>query len=143
MSSSDTRTLAVAVNQTPQPVAIEVFSAEPERIEKGMSASLRWLVHNATTLSFDGQRAAPVEVRELSPLETTTYVLTAQGLGGPVEGRVTVTVEPLRDGLLPDRGGFRCTIGSAGATGASGLTWLAVLVAAVARRHARRRRRQS
>jgi hypothetical protein len=69
---------------------------------------LSWEVANATTLDLDGQRAAPVGSREVTPLETTTYALTARGHDGPVTARVTVVVEALGSGLLPDRGGFRC-----------------------------------
>src|SRR5256885_8051653 len=101
----DSLTLTITVNATPAPVIIERLSIDPPRIEKGRSATLSWQVRNATTLDLDGARAAPAETREVTPLETTTYVLTARGQGGPVQASVTVSVEAQKTGLLPDRGG--------------------------------------
>ena len=98
-------------NPTPQPVAITAFSATTDHTERGRSVVLSWQVQNATTLDLDGQRVAPTDMREVTPLETTTYVLTAQGMGGPAQSRVTVTVGAQATGLLPDRGGFRCATG--------------------------------
>ena len=134
VTTADTRTLAITVNETPQPVAIDSFTAEAMRIEKGRSTLLTWQVRNATTLDVDGRRAAPGETREVSPLETTTYVLTARGHGGPVEARVTVVVEAQKSGLLPDRGGFRCAFGGAG----DGPPWLLLAAVAALLRLARR-----
>ena len=114
VASSDTRMLALTVNATPQPVTIERFSAERVRIQKGQSTTLSWQVRNATTLDLAGDRAAPADSREVSPLETTTYLLSARGFGGPVQAMVTVTVDAQQTGLLPDRGGFTCALGSGG-----------------------------
>jgi len=136
--AQDMRALTITVNATPTPVSIARFTAQPERIERGQSALLSWEVLNATTLEVDGKRAVPVGMREVTPLETTTYQLTALGLNGPVQGMVTVTVEAQKTGLLPDRGGFRCALGGGGAP-----PLLLVLVALVAllRVAGKRRRR--
>jgi hypothetical protein len=142
--ASETRALTVTVNPSPQPVAIDVFVAEAARIEKGRSATLRWQVRNATTLDVDGVRAAPSETREVSPLETKTYVLTARGHGGPVESRVTVVVEAQQSGLLPDRGGFTCAGAGPGvAVNGAALAALAALIAGALRTATKRRRPRS
>jgi hypothetical protein len=125
VSDSDTRTLFVVVNPTPLPVSIDSFAATPPRITKGQSTVLSWQVSNATTLDLDGVPAYPSDSREVSPLATTPYVLTARGQGGPVEAQVTVVVDEPKSGLLPDRGGFLCALGSRGAGSASG--WLVAL----------------
>jgi hypothetical protein len=139
VSDSDMRTVTITVNATPQPVVIDQLVAQRPRIEKGQSTTLSWQVRNATTLDLDGQRAAPVDSREVSPLATTTYVLSARGAGGPVTAMVTVTVEAQQTGLLPDRGGFQCRLGP-GATPPAAL--LLALAAAAARIWSRRRQRR-
>ena len=130
----DARTLAITVNATPQPVAIELFAADSARIQKGQSTALHWLVRNATTLDLDGARALPAESREVSPLATTTYLLTARGTGGPVMASVTVTVEAQATGLLPDRGGFNCALCGGGPLPGVALGLAAVLLAIAVRR---------
>jgi hypothetical protein len=129
VAASDARSLAITVNETPQPVAVETFVAEPARLERGRSATLKWQVRNATTLELDGKRAAPMESREVSPLETTTYVLTARGHQGPVEAKVTLVVEAQKTGLLPDRGGFTCGVGGPAAGAPPGRGAACVLLA--------------
>jgi hypothetical protein len=62
----------------------------------------------------------------VSPPTATTYRLTARGLGGPVQAQVTVAVD---SGLLADRGGFVCALGSLGVRSARG--WLVVLALAL------------
>jgi hypothetical protein len=111
----DSRSLTITVNATPLPVAIIRFAPQPDHLERGRSATLSWEVANATTLEVDGKRVPPTGTREVTPLETTSYLLVAQGLNGPAQAMVTVTVEAQKTGLLPDRGGFRCDFGSRGA----------------------------
>jgi hypothetical protein len=111
VSAQESRALIITVNPTPTPVSVAQFTASPARIERGGSAVLSWEVKNATTLDLDGKRTVPAATREVTPLETTTYVLTAQGVNGPAQATVTVTVEAQKTGLLPDRGGFRCSMG--------------------------------
>jgi hypothetical protein len=143
VSDRDTRVVTVVVNPVPQPVAIVRFDATPAKISKGMSTVLTWEVVNAATLDLDGMRVAPSGSREVSPLATTSYLLTAQGQGGPLVVGATVTVEAKSSGLLPDRGGFVCVLGRwAGHSRGEGLLALvsALATALLWRRHARRRR---
>jgi peptidoglycan-associated lipoprotein len=70
------------------------FLVEPSVIERGQSATLRWSVNNATTISID-QGIGDVQssgTRRITPAETTTYRLTASGPNGVVNGTTTVTV---------------------------------------------------
>jgi hypothetical protein len=129
VSDSDTRTLSIVVNPTPLPVSIDSFVATPARITKGQSTVLSWQVSNATAVDLDGVRAYPSDSHEVSPLMATIYVLTADGLGGPVQAQVTVAVDEPKSGLLPDRGGFVCSLGSLGTGSASG--WLVALALAL------------
>jgi hypothetical protein len=142
VSDSETRTLSIVVNPSPQPVSIDLFQANPPRITKGGSTVLSWQVSNATTLDLDGVRADPSGSREVSPMVATAYVLTARGLGGPMQAQVTVVVDEPKSGLLPDRGGFVCALGSFGAGSAGGwLVALALTAAAIGRRRRARRPR--
>lgn len=136
VDDSDARTVDVAVNDTPVPVTIERFAVEAAHVERGRSTRLVWQARNATTLDLDGARVAPAGMREIDPLETTTYVLTARGHMGPAVAQVTVVVEAQSSGLLPDRGGFTCAAGRRG--GAGGVALAGVLAAWLAtRRRAR------
>ena len=47
----------------------------------------------------------------VAPLATTSYVLVAQGQLDTATAQVTVVVEAIDTGLLPDRGGFMCALG--------------------------------
>jgi hypothetical protein len=137
VSASDTRSITVTVNDVPQPVTIDRFWADPPRVERGRSTILRWQIRNATTIDLDGQRVLPTDSREVSPLETHSYVLTAQGQQvGPAIATVMITVDAQSTGLLPDRGGFRCSFGRGG-----GAAPAVLLAAALATLLARRRRR--
>jgi hypothetical protein len=136
----EARTVTIVVNPTPLPVSIASFTALPEKITKGSSTTLHWEVLNATTLDLDGVRAAPVDGLEVTPLVTMTYVLTARGLNGPAEARLTVVVEAAKSGLLPDRGGFVCALGSLGGRSARGCCLGLAVAAAIVWRRRRRRR---
>jgi len=143
VSDSDTRSVTVVVRAVAQPVAIASFAATPAQISLGESATLAWNVANATTLDLDGAPVAPTGTREVSPLATTTYVLTAQGQGGPVAASVTLVVQPKASGLLPDRGGFLCALSALGSQRRASfpVAGAALLAAALlAGWHARRRR---
>jgi hypothetical protein len=76
------------------PATILSLTAEPEEIEPGDSATLRWEVLNAYSLTID-PGIGPVATRgarRVTPAATTTYTLTANGTGGEVTRSVTVTV---------------------------------------------------
>jgi len=129
---SDTAACDVKVNASPQSVAVKRFEAARDTIELGQSTTLSWTVDNATTLALDGARIAPVGTLEVSPAGTTTYTLTAQGHQGPVSASLTVTVEQIDSGLLPDKGGFVC--GMAPSSGSPPVLLLLLLALLVWRR---------
>ena len=124
----------IEVTDTPQPVCIARFEVEPDTIEAGSSAVLRWEVGYPTTLDIDGEAVEPAGEREVDPLETTDYVLTAQGHQGPVSITVTLAVQGLDTGLLPDRGGIVCGTALPGGTCTATLLLLAALGIASRRR---------
>jgi hypothetical protein len=77
------------------PAAIRNLTAEPEAIEAGQSATLRWEALNAYSLSIDpgiGTVATRGALR-VFPISTTTYTLTATGAAGPTARSVTIIVE--------------------------------------------------
>jgi hypothetical protein len=140
VSDSDTQTLSIVVNPTPIPVSIDRFEATPARITKGSSALLRWQVSNATTLVLDGMRTTPQGSIEVSPLITTTYVLTANGQTGPTSAQITLLIDEPKNNLLPDRGGFRCALSALDIRASDRSLVLLGVVALVGRRWLRRRR---
>lgn len=109
-SGSAEHSVELTVNQTPQAVAIESFVVEPNPVIAGNTALLSWRVVNAYTLDLGGTPVAPIGSSEVSPIESTTYTLTAQGHQGPASASVTLEVKPLEElhPLLPDRGGCLC-----------------------------------
>jgi len=80
----------------PGPPVIEFFTASPDTITAGESTTLSWgLVSNATGVVIDqgiGGVPSP-DSRVVSPATTTTYTMTAIGLGGTTTASVTVTVK--------------------------------------------------
>jgi len=91
-----------AAPPTPPPAAPPAptvnLTAEPSTIEKGQSVTLSWTSQNATDLSLDpgvGKVQAQGSTT-VSPLDSTTYTLTASGPGGSqtATARVTVTAPP-------------------------------------------------
>jgi hypothetical protein len=76
------------------PAQIRALGAEPEAIEPGGSATLRWDALNAYSLFIDPDvgTVATRGARRVSPAATTTYTLTATGTGGATSRSVTVTV---------------------------------------------------
>jgi hypothetical protein len=91
---------------------------------------------------LDGSSAAPVGSLEVTPLLTTTYVLSANGQIDTATAQVILIVDEPKSTLLPDRGGFVCSLGGFRTGDACG--WLALLgLAGVAtwRRHRSRRPR--
>ena len=77
---------------TPAP-RVTAFTAEPSRIERGQSITLRWTTTDAQTVTIDqgiGNVAAN-GTRQLSPTQTTTYAIIARN--GDRSDTRTVTVE--------------------------------------------------
>ncbi len=76
---------------------VHAFSAAPNPIYVGSSATLSWNVANATGLSIDpgvGSVPGPTGAATVSPAATTTYTLIATNADGSAEATVTVTVDP-------------------------------------------------
>ena len=74
---------------------ISKFVATPQQIRAGQSATLSWTVENADEVTVDG--IGRVDSRQgstsVSPVQTTTYRLTARNRVNEVSETVTVTVE--------------------------------------------------
>lgn len=80
-------------------VGILSFLASPSDILPGAKTTLSWITENAEYVSIEpgiGQVRASGEL-EVSPRETTTYVLSAVDEVGPVMRRLIVHVLPLRE----------------------------------------------
>jgi len=82
----------------PPPAPTVHLTAEPSTVEKGQSVTLSWTSQNATDLTLDpgvGKVQAQGSTT-VTPQESTTYTLTANGPGGSVTetARVTVTAPP-------------------------------------------------
>ncbi len=86
--------VTVTVNPAPLPVSVDSFTVTQATITAGDSTTLAWTTSNATSVAIDnGIGAQPTNGSiTVSPGSTTTYVLTAEGTGGPVSAQVTVTV---------------------------------------------------
>lgn len=135
----------ITVVDEPQAVHVESFSAKPEAITEGQATTLRWKVVNATTLDVDGKAVRPSGTMKVEPLLTTEYTLTAKGFHGPDTSTVKVTVraiEPDPAPLLPDSGGFVCSLARRRPVGPKAGDWplwlLLALFGSKGRRRARR-----
>jgi hypothetical protein len=90
LSASATTTVT-----TQRALSVVRFSATPSQIAAGQSSILAWNVPNATSLSISGVGTGlnPAGTATVSPTQTTTYNLTANGPGGQtITASVTVTV---------------------------------------------------
>jgi hypothetical protein len=78
----------------PQPLV--TFTAEPEIIPAGGSATLVWDTENVDSCMIEpgGIDCTNAGLVEISPAETTDYILTASGPGGSIQAGVTVSIEP-------------------------------------------------
>jgi len=94
--SGGTRMAVATVTVTPPPTIL--FSADPLIVVPGGASTLRWEVFDASTVILDHD----LDVQPFSgtlivhPTTTTTFVLTAIGVGGTRTGQVTITVVPPR-----------------------------------------------
>ncbi|MDZ7378509.1 MAG: hypothetical protein ONB06_04100 [candidate division KSB1 bacterium] len=83
---------------------IASFTANPSTIAAGQSSTLTWgAVTNATSVSIDqgiGGVATPGSTT-VSPVQTTTYTLTATGCGGTTTKQVTINVSGFAITPLP------------------------------------------
>lgn len=78
---------------TLQPAVINSFTATPNVIENGDSATLDWSVQNATTLLLNGASVTGTS-QTVSPAVTTTYNLLAANDLNTNTATVTITVTP-------------------------------------------------
>ena len=87
----------VTVNTLDRDISILRFTAEPLRITAGQASSLIWEVRNATEVEISGIGKVDANggSATVSPMETTTYTLTARNPKREVSQTVTVTVDPL------------------------------------------------
>jgi len=92
LSAAATTSVSTA---TPQQTQIVQFTASPSNIQPGQSATLTWVVQNATTVTITpgpGSVNANSGSTSVTPTATTTYTITATGASGTVNQSVTVTV---------------------------------------------------
>jgi len=78
----------------PAAPVVNQFTAEPNSIERGQSATLRWSVSGATDISI-GPAVGAVQAngsRTVFPSSSTTYTLTARNEGGSKTATATVNV---------------------------------------------------
>lgn len=80
----------------PLPLTIHSFSAASEAIYRGDTTSLQWSVSGHETLSISPAIPVPpgATSASVSPLQTTTYTLTATGPAGTRTATVTLHVDP-------------------------------------------------
>lgn len=81
---------------SPAAPAIAAFTATPSVIGAGQSSTLAWSVSNASSISISPSIGATSATSAgVTPGQTTTYTLTAQGSGGTTTATATVTVGAL------------------------------------------------
>jgi outer membrane protein OmpA-like peptidoglycan-associated protein len=69
------------------------FSASPDVINKGQSATLTWQVSNASSVEIEGiGTVEPSGSKKVKPTESTTYTLTATGDGGTRVSTVEIEI---------------------------------------------------
>jgi OmpA family/PKD domain len=76
-------------------VQITSFTASPTNIDAGQTATLSWTVAGATSVSISpgiGSVNTQTGSTQVSPQQTTTYTLTANGPGGSVNATAIVSV---------------------------------------------------
>jgi peptidoglycan-associated lipoprotein len=80
--------------EPPKPPTISQFTAEPTTIQRGQSATLHWVVMDATDVSIDNGIGAVQAsgTRTVFPSSTTRYTLTAKGAGGDTTASASVNV---------------------------------------------------
>lgn len=78
----------------PKPIPTVSLNVDPPAIEKGHPVTITWNSSNATNLDLEPGIGSvpPTGSRTLSPEESTTYILTAQGPGGGNNASGYVTV---------------------------------------------------
>lgn len=90
-SGSDTDSVTITVSAPPPTLS---FSANPESITQGSSATLTWSSTNATSVNLQpgNQFLSNSGSIQVTPNSSTNYTLVAQGAGGSITRSVTVNV---------------------------------------------------
>lgn len=110
IATPTTATATVTVSAAPV-VAIDSFTASPERIaEGGTSVTLTWATTNATGVSITAVPAdstlpgsfAVDGTATVDPVQTTVYTLTASGPSGPISRTATVEVVEVGDVVITE-----------------------------------------
>jgi hypothetical protein len=96
--TGDTAPVTLTVNPAPVNANISSFTATPGTITEGQSSTLNWSVATGQNCSIN-QSVGAVALsgsQSVSPIATTTYTLTCQGLNGGASDseNVAVTVNP-------------------------------------------------
>ncbi|MFO0723743.1 MAG: DVUA0089 family protein [Myxococcota bacterium] len=120
-----TRQVTVSVTTPENSVHIISFSAAPTTLAPGASATLSWEVERSTQIKVEVMGGAvlvnnadPKASLPVQPSDTTTYVLTAQGPGGPATSMATVSI-----GKLPTITDFTAMPAEVTAGATSMLSW--------------------
>jgi peptidoglycan-associated lipoprotein len=80
----------------PPPTPTATLAASPEVIHPGQSSVLTWHTENANAVTIQGVGAVSATgTRTVSPTNSTSYTLIAQGPGGMKDASVRVTVKAL------------------------------------------------
>ncbi len=92
LSAASTTTVSTA---SPAAVRIISYSAQPATIQFGQTATLAWVVENATSVTISpgvGSVDPHTGSVSVTPTQTTTYTLTATGATGTINASQTVTI---------------------------------------------------
>ena len=75
------------------PAVINVFTVSADEIYEGNTVTLEWDVTDATIVKIDSTEVKSSGAMDVTPKETTTYILSAKGTDGLVVSKsITVTV---------------------------------------------------
>ncbi len=113
--------VTVTTKAAPQ-VRVVRFAANPTSIASGQASTLAWQVENADSVEITGLGTVNPQAgtASVSPIQTTTYKLTARNGAGEVNESVTVTVtQQAQPAVLS----FQASPASIAAGQASTLTW--------------------
>ena len=87
-------TVAVAVAAALPKPAILTFDSGAEKLQPGQSTKLIWATQYATEVTLEPVGPVPASgSREITPAQTTTYILSAKGAGGSSTQSLRITVE--------------------------------------------------
>ena len=121
--NGSTVTQSKTVTVTQQNCSIVNFNANPNTITSGQSSTLTWVTNNCTSVSISNIGSVSVNGSQtVSPIITTTYVLTATGSSGiPLTQSQTVTVNQVQNNCSISS--FLANPTSINSGGSSTLTW--------------------